>query len=73
MEEVIIKQVELKKDIASAINKAHLPAFIVTPILKDLLEQFSLLEVNQYNKALMNKEKTKKEEADKKKATKGGN
>ena len=59
MEDIIIKQVELKKDIEEIINKAQLPAFVLVPIVKDLLAQLSIAEVQQYNQALKTKEETK--------------
>ena len=66
MEDIIIKQAELKKDISEVINKAKLPAFIITPILKDLLEQVSIAEVQQYNKAVEKREKKNKEKSEEK-------
>ena len=59
MEDIIIKQVELKKNIEEIINKAQLPAFVLVPIVKDLLAQLSIAEVQQYNQALKTKEETK--------------
>ena len=63
MEELIIKERELREKIANVINEADLPAFMLKPIIKDLFEQISILEQQQYQQALnMNKEKTEKGE-----------
>ena len=63
MEEIIIKERETRENIVQAINKSNLPAFILKPILKDMLEQIEQLEQQQYNIAIENK---KKKEAEKK-------
>ncbi len=63
MEDLIIKEREFKEDIVKIINNSNLPAFIIKPILKELLGQVELLEQEQYNKAVekKNKENVKKE------------
>ncbi len=56
MEELIIKEREFKEKIVETINNSNLPAFIIQPILKELLGQVELLEQEQYKKALKQKE-----------------
>lgn len=51
MEELIIRNREFKENVIQVINKAQLPAFIVRSILKELIEQVSLLEQQQYEEA----------------------
>lgn len=54
MEELIIKEKELKEEIIKLINSSNLPAIILRPILKDLLEQVAIAEKQQYEKAIKN-------------------
>lgn len=54
MEEIIIKQRELKTKLISEINECKLPAFIIQPILKDLLNEINKIEENQYQEAIEN-------------------
>ncbi len=61
MEEVIIKNMEIKQKLADLINESELPAFILKPTFKDIYEQLNLLEKQQYQKVVASKEK--KEEA----------
>ena len=66
MEELIIKEREFKQKIVQVINESGLSAFIIKPVLKELLEQVMVLEQQQYQKAqnFMNEkeEKEKKHE-----------
>lgn len=62
MEELIIKERELKEKLAQVINESRLPAFAIKPNLKELFEQVSVLEQQQYEQALNSiNEKEKKE------------
>ena len=61
MEDLIIKQRELKENLIKLINEANLPAFIIKPIIKELFEQLNLLEEQQYQEII----KTKKEKIEK--------
>lgn len=54
MEEILIKERELRNGIAELINKAELPAIIIKPILKDMYDQINILEEQQYEQALKN-------------------
>lgn len=63
MEEILIKERELRNGIAELINKAELPAIIIKPILKDMYDQINILEQQQYELALKNiKEKEEKKD-----------
>ena len=67
MEELIIKERKAREDIVQVVNNAKLPAFILKPIIKDLLEQISLLEEQQYEQVIAKTEakKNKKEKENK--------
>lgn len=61
MEDIIIKERETRENIVKAINESNLPAFILKPILRDMLEQIERLEQQQYEIAMQNKSKEEKE------------
>ena len=65
MEEIIMKERETKEKIVDVINQSNLPAFILKPMIKDLFEQISQLEEQQYQEALKLKEEKKKKKGDK--------
>ncbi len=60
MEELIIKEKKFREEIAELINNSEIPAIMIKPILKELYEQVSILEIQQYNKAV-DKQKNSKE------------
>lgn len=60
MDEVILKEREVKEKIVETINSSGLPAFMLKTILKDLFEQLNVIEQQQYEEAIKNKEKKKK-------------
>lgn len=64
MEELIIKERQFREDLADVVNNSNLPAFIIKPIVKDLFEQLSMLEQQQYEMAqeFIKKNKEVKEE-----------
>lgn len=62
MEDIILKERSFKENIVQVVNNSELPAFIVKPILKDLFEQVSLLEQQQYEQAKKIKEEVVKRE-----------
>ena len=62
MEELILKERELKENIVKEINNSNLPAFILKSIFKDFLEQLNNIEVQQYEQAKANKEKKGEDE-----------
>lgn len=57
MEEVIIKEREFKENLVKVINESGLPAFIIKPTLKEILEQVNALEQQQYEQACANRDK----------------
>lgn len=62
MEEIILQKKEFEEKIVKLINEANLPAFILKPIMKDLLEQLNVIEQQQLELAQKNKEEKDKEE-----------
>lgn len=62
MDELIIKEREFKEKLVQVINESGLPAFIIKPILKEIFEQASVLEQQQYETACANKDKKGEEE-----------
>ncbi len=52
---------ELKNNIASIINDAKLPMCIITPVIKDIFEQCSLIEKQQLEFAKKEYSKSKVE------------
>ena len=62
MEELIVKEREFREKLAQVVNESGLSAFIIKPILKELLEQVMVLEQQQYEQAqdTIKKEKEKK-------------
>ena len=63
MDKVILKERETREKIVQIINESELPAFILKPIFKDILEQINEIEMQQYNLAVSNK--IKEEELEK--------
>lgn len=62
MKDLILKEREFKEKIVETINNSKLPAFILRPMLKELLDQIVLLEQQQYEQALETKKKETKYE-----------
>ena len=66
MDELILKERETREKVVELINNSGLPAVMLKPIFKEMYDQISNAEVQQYNQALANKEekekKSKKEE-----------
>ena len=56
MEKLILKERETREKLVDIINKSGLPAIIIKPILKEILEQINILEQKQYNQAMIKKE-----------------
>lgn len=63
MEELIIKNQELKEILVKNINSSQLPAFAVKNILKDLLEQINIIEKTQFEEAKKTIDDKKNKEA----------
>ena len=57
MEEIIINERKFREDFANLINNAKLPAIVIKPILKDIFEQLTIQEEQQYDLAIKNMEK----------------
>ena len=63
MEEIIIKEKEIRDKLEELVNNSGLPALILKPIARDFYEQILQLEQNQYEQAKKNlEEKEKKDE-----------
>lgn len=62
MDEILVQEQELRKKIADLLNEANLPAIVVEPILKDVLQEVVLIKQQQYANALKNIEEKKKKE-----------
>lgn len=60
MDEVILKEREVREKIVEIINNSGLPAFMLKTIIKDLYGQLEAIEQQQYAEALKNKEKKSK-------------
>lgn len=61
MEEIIIKEKEIRNQLEELVNNSGLPALILKPIARDFYEQISQLEQNQYEQAKKNLEEKEKE------------
>lgn len=66
MDELILKERETREKVVELINNSGLPAVMLKPIFKEMYDQISNIEVQQYNQALANKEEKEK------KSKKGG-
>lgn len=60
MEDLILKEHEIKEKLIDLINSSELPAFILKPIIKELYEQLNVLAKSQYEEAV----KLKKQKED---------
>lgn len=56
MEELILKEREFKENLIRVINTSGLPAFLMKPTLRELLGQVELLEQQEYQQALKDRE-----------------
>ena len=61
MEELILKEREIKEKLVVILNESKLPAFILKSMIKDLYDQINQLEQQKYAQELNNKKD--KEEA----------
>lgn len=62
MEELIVKNQELREILVKDINSSQLPAFAIKNILKDLLEQINIIEKTQFDEAKKNIDNKKNKE-----------
>ena len=60
MEELIIKEREFKEKLVKLVNESKLPAIILKPIFKEIFEQITVLEQEQYDQAYKEVEKKNK-------------
>lgn len=67
MEELIIKEEQVRATIEQVIVNSNLPAFILEPIFKDAHEQLLRLKLQQLNIARENEQKRIEEKKTKKK------
>lgn len=65
MEELILKEREVKEQFIKILNESKLPAFILKYILKDLFEQIDNLAQQQYMQAEKIKAEKEEKEAEK--------
>jgi len=56
MNDLILREKEIRQKIVNIINNSGLPAILVKPMLKDFLEQVEVLEQKQYQEALRKKD-----------------
>ncbi len=66
MEEMILKEREVREQIVEITKNSGLPALILKPIFEDFLNQLKIIKEQQYKLAKQNKEKQQKENEDKK-------
>lgn len=64
MDELILKEREIKERLVEIINESGLPAFILKPMIRDLFEQLSNLEEHQYQEAKLNTQIKEKKESE---------
>ena len=57
MDELILKERDIREKIVELINNSGLPAVMLKPIFKEMYEQICKIEEEQYNIALKNKGK----------------
>lgn len=62
MEELIVKNQELREILVKDINGSQLPAFAIKNILKDLLEQINIIDISQFEEAKKNIDNKKNKE-----------
>lgn len=60
MEEIILKEREVREQIVQIINKSGLPAVMLKPIFKDFFETLNNAEAQQYEQARKLKEEKEK-------------
>lgn len=62
MEELIIKERETREKLVELVNNSQLPAILLKPMFKEMLEQLNIIEENQYIQAKELKETTERKE-----------
>ena len=66
MEELIIKEHQIREKLVQTINDAELPAFILEPIIKDIYNEINKIKEQQYNNAILNQQQIKEKKGEKK-------
>ena len=51
MEELILKEREVREKLVELVNTSQLPAIILKPMFKEVLEQLNIIEETQYSQA----------------------
>ena len=51
MEELILKEREIREKLVELVNNSQLPAVVLKPMFKEVLEQLNIIEETQYNQA----------------------
>ena len=59
MEQIILKEREIKEKMVGLINNSGMPAFMLKNIIKELYDQLNIIEQQQYEEALKNKQEKK--------------
>lgn len=59
MQNLILNQRKFKTELVNLINKYTFPAFMLKPIIKELLEQIEKIEEQQYQEALKMEQENK--------------
>lgn len=62
MEELIIKERDTREKLVELVNNSQLPAILLKPMFKEMLEQLNIIEENQYIQAKELKENTERKE-----------
>lgn len=70
MDELILKEREVKEKIIGIVNESGLPAVMLKPIIKDIYDQLNNIEEQQYKQALISQKSKEINEANKEKKEK---
>lgn len=62
MEELILKEREVREQLVELVNNSQLPALVLKPMFKEILDQLNIIEETQYNQAKELKTKNEKKE-----------
>ena len=64
MDEIILKEREVREKISEILNNSNLPSVMLKPILMDFLQVIKISEMQEYEQAKNNKEERIKKEAE---------
>lgn len=65
MEELILKEREVREKLVELVNNSQLPALVLKPMFKEILDQLNIIEETQYNQAKQLKTKNEEKEGEK--------